>query len=472
MREPGGDDRRLIGMRRLLFAGLTLITVACGSGEVTAPPTTAAPTTTTVAGTAQRRLLETARLLWAASTPADYEMSYMLACECDPGPWLVRVENGETVAAGRGGPENGGTPPYLSVEAIFQSIQAALDEGRFPVDVEYDESYGFPRSYIFNEPELPVDGGFILTVTGFEVDPAQVDSVAQAQLAEARTRWAGNGPAGYDYTFTRGCFCPEEFVGPYQVSVRQGEIVTASFRGTDLFEIGVLEIGRYDEIVKTVDGLFDEIERAIREADAVTAEYDPVLGFPTTVSIDWILNAADDEVSYAIADLRDPTAYPDTCSTDGWNAGLLPQPGLPDAVAATRRALFEAAMACDFERLVELAAAGSRSLETTFGGSGPEYFWESERRDEPLMRTLVEHLNLAYAAGQDGTGDSYYAWPSAFTELTSAGGEGIPADDYAALLEYYPREELEYMFDQIGGYTGWRNIIAADGEWLYFIAGD
>jgi hypothetical protein len=459
-------------MKRLLFALLALIAVGCGSDEVVAPPTTAAPTTTTIPGAEQRDLLEAARLLWAAGAPANYEMTYTLACECDQGPWLVRVENGQTVAAGRIGPEDGGTPPYLSVDAIFRSIQAALDEGRFPVDVAYDESYGFPRSYIFNEPELAVDGGFILTVTGFEADPGWVDPAARARLEDARARWADNGPADYDYTFTRGCFCPEEFVGPYQVSVVDGEIVAASFRGTDLFDIGMLEISRYDEIVKTVEGLFDEIARAMVEADAVTAEYDPVLGFPTNVSIDWIRNAADDEVFYTIADLRDPAADPATCSTEGWDAGLLPQPGLPDAVAATRRALYEAAMACDFERLTELAASGSRGFETTFGGSGPEYFRESESRGEPLMRMLVEHLNLAYAAAEDGTGDAYYAWPSAFINLTSAGGEGIPAADYAALLEYYPLEDLEYMFDQIGGYTGWRNIIAADGEWLYFIAGD
>ena len=49
---------------------------------------------------------------------------------------------------------------------------------------------------------------------------------------------------------------------------------------------------------------------------------------------------------------------------------------------------------------------------------------------------------------------------------------GLPAEDYEALLEIYSVEDLEEMFEVIGGFVGYRIVITADGEWLFFIAGD
>ncbi len=463
-------------MKRLTIAALLLVAGACGSLDTGLPGTTHIDgpglTTTTIPRAGQLDLLTAAKLLWDANRPDAYEMTYELACECDQGPWFVRVEGSVTVVARRVGlgPDPG--VPYHSVDEIFDSIRATIDAGDFPVDVEYDAEYGYPRSYIFNEPELPVDGGFVLTVREFVAEPPPGDPQQREAFVAALSRWEDNGSPNYDYTFTRGCFCPEEHRGPYSVTVRSDEVVSASFRGIDLFDIQSLEIGRYDEIVKTVYGLFAEIERALREADSFTVAYHPELGYPTDVYIDWISNAADDEVSYTIAGLRDPSDYPETCSTGIWDIELTVQPGLPEPVANTRKALFAAAMTCDFAGLVDLAEAGGRPFETTFGGSGPEIFWEGEGRGEPILRTLVEHLNLPYAESVDGAGATYYAWPSAFVNLTSPYGDGISSDDYEALLELYPVEELEYMFEQIGGFTGWRHIIAPDGEWLYFIAGD
>ena len=465
-------------MKRLLLVVLLVVVAGCGSEGANGPGTTrkdGAGTTTTTAGipgAGQRQLLEEAQLLWKATRPNSYEITYSLTCECDGGPWLVRVEGDETVASTRVGLGPDREAPYLSVDAIFEEIDATIDQNEFPVEVEYDAEFGYPRSYTFNEPELPVDGGFILTVTAFDANPDPGDPAQRQAFVDALARWNDSGLADYDYTFTRGCFCPEEFVGPYQVSLRAGQVVSATFKGTDLFDIDILEIGRYEEIVKSVDGVFGEIDRALREADSFSAEYHPVLGYPTNVYIDWIANVADEEVGYSILNLREPVEYPETCSTEGWDSTLASQPDLPEAVAATRRAIFDAAMSCDFAALVALSDVGLLPLETTFGGSGPELFWESEIGGEPIMRTMVDHLNLPFSAGADGTGTAFYAWPSAFTNLLSPTGDGITAEEYQALLEIYPLEDLEEMFDVIGGYAGWRHVIAADGEWLFFIAGD
>ena len=462
-------------MKRLLTAALFVVVAACGAEEGAGPGTTTidgpgvTTTTTEIPGATQRDLLEEARVAWQANRPGSYEITYSLACECDGGPWLVRVEGDLTVVSTRVGLGPGREAPYASVDAIFDEIAATIDQNQFPVDVEYDGDYGYPRSYIFNEPELPVDGGFILTVTDFEANPSSGDPEQRQAFVDALVRWEDSGLAGtdYDYTFTRGCFCPEEFVGPYQVSLRAGEVVSATFKGTDLFDIDVLEIGRYDEIVKSVEGVFNEISRALREADSFTAEYHPTLGYPTNVYIDWIANAADEEVSYTIAALRGPVDYPDTCSTDGWEAELSPQPDLPNAVAATRTDLFTAAMSCDFAAIAAVSDAGDLPVETSHGGSGPEYFWEREREGIPFMRTLVEHLNLNFSASEGS-----FIWPSAMADLTSPYGDGLSEDDYAALLELYTVEGLEEFFESFEGYVGYRVVIAADGQWLFAIAGD
>jgi len=464
-------------MKRLLIAAVMMTAAACGYQEVaatsttTTSPTPSSTTTSTLPGSTQADLINAAISLWRAAKPTSYEFTYNLACECDQGPWQVRVEGDDPVRATRLGPGPGDSIPYLSIEAIFNEIQVALAEGAVPVDVEYDDRYGFPQSYIWNGPELPVDGGFVLTVTEFVADPPKADAAQQDAFDQALARWSGGGFADYDYAFTRGCFCPEEFVGPYLASVRGGEVTAATFKGTDLFDIGMLEIGRYDEIIKTADGVFAEIERALLRADSFTAEYDPILGFPTNVYIDWIANAADEEVSYSISSLRDPSAYPESCSTDGWAADVVDQPGLPEPVAATRLTLFAAAMSCDFAQMAAVSDAADLPVQTSHGGSGPEYLWQSESRGVPAMRTIVEHLNLPYGVWGNELGTTY-SWPSAMENLTSPQGDGLPADEYEALLELYPVEALEEMFEFFDGYVGYRIIIAADGQWLFALAGD
>jgi hypothetical protein len=317
------------------------------------------------------------------------------------------------------------------------------------------------------DPSTPTPSVTVVTTT--PVDPGTQPGHV---LADARVRWDRAGMLDYDYSFTRICFCLEDYLGPFEVSVRDGRIAAAALRGTDVLDIETLEIATYEDVVLTIDDLFAEVERALRDAASITVQYDPVSGFPAELSIDWATDVADDEIGYQVADLSTPSASAATCSTSGWDVALLSQPDLPEPVAATRLAIFDAAMQCDFAALVALAEVGDSPLATTFGGSGPEIFEEAERRGDQMLRALVEHLNLPPAADYGSTGTTYYSWPSAFGNMTSANGDGIPAAEYEALLVLYSLTELEDMFDAAGGYVGWRNGIAADGEWMYFIAGD
>ena len=136
--------------------------------------------------------------------------------------------------------------------------------------------------------------------------PPTVDPLdeADAAYAAARAMWESAELVDYDYSFSRGCFCPQEYVGPHEVSVRDGVVTAATYDGIDLKKLPILNLTSYDEIIQTVDGVFDEIDRAIDEADQLTAAYHPELGYPTDVFIDWEEMIADEEVNYTIVDLR------------------------------------------------------------------------------------------------------------------------------------------------------------------------
>lgn len=171
---------------------------------------------------------------------------------------------------------------------------------------------------------------------------------------------------------------------------------------------------------------------------------------------------------------RPTTAPPTTptgrsCSASGMSAEPERQSGLPAAVARIRAEIVEAAAACDFERLEDLAEGGSSRFTFSFGGGGdPAGYWRArEEGDGEPLRHLVGVLNLSHAtvAGAD---PGQFVWPSAFAYED---WDDVPPPDRAALGRLYPDEQLR-RFEQFGSYLGHRVGITAAGDWLFFVAGD
>ncbi len=114
-------------------------------------------------------------------------------------------------------------------------------------------------------------------------------------LDAARQRWADAGLDAYRMTLQRSCFCPEDYRGPFEVTVRDGAVASARFDGATVDP----------ERVVTVDGLFGLIEDAYeRGAERVDVTFDPELGYPTELYIDVSSQMADEEVGYTVSDLR------------------------------------------------------------------------------------------------------------------------------------------------------------------------
>jgi len=118
-------------------------------------------------------------------------------------------------------------------------------------------------------------------------------------LGGSRARWARVGPLAYTFRFERGCFCPEDIRGPFLVRVEDGRVRSATTLS------GAPATAQAMALILSVPQVFDLIDEAIdRRACSVRADYDPVLGYPTAVDIDYDVRLADEEVYLRLSDLR------------------------------------------------------------------------------------------------------------------------------------------------------------------------
>ena len=155
------------------------------------------------------------------------------------------------------------------------------------------------------------------------------------------------------------------------------------------------------------------------------------------------------------------------CSTAGLRP-TLPGQDLPAEVAEVRQRVFDAAVACDYQTLEQIALERGEGFTFSFGGGeSAAAFWretEEEGSSQPLpMRALVTILALPYTRNEAGS----YAWPTAYDESPEEA-------DWQALVDagLYSAEDVELMQTSGTGYLGYRTAITPDGDWQFFVAGD
>ena len=131
----------------------------------------------------------------------------------------------------------------------------------------------------------------LVAVSGFVF--ARPDD-ARKRLAESRRKWSSKAIKDYQYDFQRICFCVPAYTKPVKITVREGAAVQIAHAGTG----EAVDKTKY-EIYYTVEQLFDYIQSAIdKKAHSVKVDYDAELGYPTSVEIDYIENAIDDEMRF------------------------------------------------------------------------------------------------------------------------------------------------------------------------------
>lgn len=120
---------------------------------------------------------------------------------------------------------------------------------------------------------------------------------AKSELGKNREKWDSMGVAHYRFELTISCFCPFMDVMPVTVEVKGGQIVSLTdVNGQPLSE----EFRASFEKAATVEGLFAVAEENLSNADQVDITYDAKYGFPTSIVVDRIKMAVDDEIAYYV----------------------------------------------------------------------------------------------------------------------------------------------------------------------------
>ncbi len=121
----------------------------------------------------------------------------------------------------------------------------------------------------------------------------------QETLAAARARWALTDTDDYVFEFRRSCFCAPDFVRLVRIRVLDGIVGSAVYADTEE------PISLPLTSVPTIGDLFDEIADAMdATAFAVVADYDEDMGYPTSVAIDFIEDAIDDEMAFTVSSFQ------------------------------------------------------------------------------------------------------------------------------------------------------------------------
>ncbi|WP_315789158.1 DUF6174 domain-containing protein [Fischerella sp. JS2] len=120
------------------------------------------------------------------------------------------------------------------------------------------------------------------------------------QLQKNRQLWNQQKLSHYRYTFRRSCFCAPKATEPAVIEVRNGKVVSITDANTGK-PVGSEIFQKYNSIPK----LFDVIQNAIaRNASSLTVKYNPKLGYPTQINIDYDQQMADEEVYLTIEKLE------------------------------------------------------------------------------------------------------------------------------------------------------------------------
>jgi hypothetical protein len=136
----------------------------------------------------------------------------------------------------------------------------------------------------------------LLLIAGCSLSgPSEADD-----LYSAMTRWGTSGYLNYEFTLTYACGeCSAEYNHPLRIRV-------VSDRIAQVTDLGTGATIPPDERARTIPGLFAYIRNILdRDPYRFAARYDPVLGYPRSVSADPVRDPLGDEVHFQVADLTE-----------------------------------------------------------------------------------------------------------------------------------------------------------------------
>lgn len=124
-----------------------------------------------------------------------------------------------------------------------------------------------------------------------------------SEFQQNQKKWDAQNIDHYRFTVAVSCFCP--FAGvEVTYEVLNGQILNETVQSTFEDPIDTAQVSDFYQSYNTIDKVFDYVGGAIKEADKTAIEYDPTYGFPSTISVDWIKQAVDDEMYLTLSNFE------------------------------------------------------------------------------------------------------------------------------------------------------------------------
>ncbi len=115
-------------------------------------------------------------------------------------------------------------------------------------------------------------------------------------LSKNKKLWQDAAISSYTLELQRLCFCPEEITNPVRLIVKNNAISSVTYRDS-----GALVADKYKQLFPDIEGLFAFLEKTIaNNADKIDVSWNESYNFPQTISVDFVTNAADDELSFKV----------------------------------------------------------------------------------------------------------------------------------------------------------------------------
>lgn len=113
-----------------------------------------------------------------------------------------------------------------------------------------------------------------------------------------RIRFSEETGSSYSFLYLRSCECLEASAGPFRIVVSNGDVVSATNSE------GVAVPGEVLAELPTIEAIFDRIDEAYeRPADSIEVEFDPAMGYPAEVNIDYSTAIADEEFTVFVSEV-------------------------------------------------------------------------------------------------------------------------------------------------------------------------
>ena len=126
---------------------------------------------------------------------------------------------------------------------------------------------------------------------------------SDSEIEQNHEKWQNANISHYRFNVAISCFCVFTQDMPLIIEVQDGEVVSMEFQSGNEIDPS-LRADLFDKYA-TIDRIFSELEADLNgAADAVTVKYDPTYGFPTEATIDFVQEAADDELYLTISNFE------------------------------------------------------------------------------------------------------------------------------------------------------------------------